>query len=162
MNKQKGFTLVELLVTLVIMALLVSVAIPGFQGMLARNNLATSANAVLIASNLARGEAVRVGGGTSLVALPATPVNAANDWGGGWQVLDSDATLLRQFGAPSGVLTLDSPTGVTTVQFTARGALTGGAPVVLNLCEPGVGGVAVTISAVGRASTANLTAAGCP
>ena len=170
MKSQQGLTLVELLVTLAILAILASVALPGFQGMLARNNLATSANAVLSAVNLARGEAVRQSAPTTLVALNSA--DAANEWGPGWQVRNTAVNapaapcvapgcIIQSDGVPAG-LTRDSPGNVTFLRFTSRGALQGAIPVELDLCNAGVGGVKVTVSAVGRPSTSNLTAAECP
>ncbi|MDZ7824821.1 MAG: prepilin-type N-terminal cleavage/methylation domain-containing protein [Gammaproteobacteria bacterium] len=61
MRQQQAFTLVELLVALAVMAILVGVVFPGFQTMLARNNVATSANSMILAINYARSEAVREG-----------------------------------------------------------------------------------------------------
>lgn len=168
MRQQQGITLVELLITLAILAILVGVVFPGFQGILARNNIATSANSVLLAVNLARGEAVRQSDPTTLVAID--PSDAANAWGPGWQVLTIAANApaapcaapdcLRQFEGVSNALTLNS--NVNFVQFNSRGALADGVPVLIDLCNPGDSGVRVTISAVGRASTSDLNAAQCP
>ncbi len=170
MPQQQGLTLVELLVTLAILAILVGVAFPGFQGMMARSNLTTGANSVVLAANLARGEAVRQGDIATLVALDAT--DAANEWGPGWQVLTIAANApavpctppgcLRQFEGAAAGLTLDSPGDVSFVQFTSRGAVVGGVPVLLDLCNPGDAGVRITISAVGRVSTSALTDVECP
>ena len=170
MQRQQGITLVELLVVLAILAIMVGVVFPGFQNMLARNNMATSANSVLLAVNLARGEAVRQADTTTLVALGG---GAADDeWGVGWQVLNVAATTpatpcaapacIREFGPISGALTLDSPANQTFLQFNSRGGLVGGVPVVLNLCNPGVDGVQVAVTAVGRASTSPLGPGDCP
>ncbi|HSG87854.1 MAG TPA: prepilin-type N-terminal cleavage/methylation domain-containing protein, partial [Pseudomonadales bacterium] len=76
MRHQQGLTLVELLVTLAIMGVLVGVVFPGFQNMVARNGLATSANAMILAVSYARSEAVRDGGGVTLTAIDAAdPAN---------------------------------------------------------------------------------------
>jgi Tfp pilus assembly protein FimT len=138
--------------------------------MLTRNNMATTANSVLLAVNLARGEAVRQADTTTLVAVD--PSDEDDEWGPGWQVLGVAATAavspcaapdcLRRFEGVAGGLTLDSPAGVSALQFNSRGGLVGGVPVVLDLCEAGVAGVRVSVSAVGRASTSDLTAAECP
>ena len=170
MRQQQGLTLIELMITLAILAILVGVVFPGFQGVLARNNLATSANSMVLAVNLARGEAVRQSDVTTLVALDSA--DAANEWGPGWQVLTIAANVPdnpcarpdcdRQFAAIAAGLTLDSPADLTFVQFNSRGGLVGGVPVVFDLCNPGDSGVRVTISAIGRPSTDALTAVECP
>ena len=168
MRHQQGLTLVELMITLAILAILVGVVFPGFQGMVARNNLVTSANSMVLAVNLARGEAVRQGDVTTLIAV--NDADAANEWGPGWQVLTTAAAAPaapcvrpaceRQFPAVAAGLTLDG--AISAVQFTARGGVVGGVPVVLDLCNPGDSGVRVTISAIGRPSTSALTAVECP
>jgi type IV fimbrial biogenesis protein FimT len=170
MRHQQGLTLIELMITLAILGVLVGVVFPGFQGMVARNNLVTSANSMVLAVNLARGEAVRQSGVTTLVALDNA--DAADEWGPGWQVLTVAAAAPaapcarpnceRQFPAVAGGLTLDSPANLSVVQFTDRGAVVGGVPVLLDLCIPGDSGVRVTISAIGRPSTSDLTAVDCP
>ena len=160
MRQQQAFTLVELLVVLAVMAILVGVVFPGFQGMLARNNLSTSANSMILAINYARSEAVREGGGVTLDAVD--PSDDSNEWGPGWEVSSADGTLLRTFEAVGGDLILDSPDDVSSIAFTSQGGVAAGASRTLDLCLPGVSGVQITIAAIGRASTSDLTAAECP
>ena len=160
MRQQQAFTLVELLVALAVMAILVGVVFPGFQTMLARNNLATSANAMIVAINYARSEAVRGGGGVTLDAVD--PSDDSNEWGPGWEVSRGDGTVLRTFEAVSDDLTLDSPGDISSITFNSRGAVAAGVSRTLNLCLPGDSGVQITIAAIGRASTSDLSAAECP
>ncbi len=58
-KNQQGFTLVELIVTLLVLAILVGVAIPSFRHMSAANNLTTTANSIVTALNTARMEAIK-------------------------------------------------------------------------------------------------------
>lgn len=84
-----GFTLIELLVTIAVAALLLGVAIPGFQSFFIGNRLVTSANDFVAALNTARSEAIRRGVSVSLRKNSAT----SGDWGSaGWTLfVDSDA-----------------------------------------------------------------------
>ena len=55
----RGFTLIELMVTLAVAAILLAVGVPGLRNILLSNRLATTANDVVVALNLARSEAIK-------------------------------------------------------------------------------------------------------
>ncbi|WP_111413705.1 GspH/FimT family pseudopilin [Billgrantia lactosivorans] len=57
--KSAGFSLIELLVTIAVMTIVATIAVPGFQGMLANNRLAADYNLVLSGLNQARSEAIK-------------------------------------------------------------------------------------------------------
>ncbi len=57
----KGFTLVELMVTVAVGVILLTLAVPGFQDMIRNNRMATQTNEFVTALNLARSEAVKRG-----------------------------------------------------------------------------------------------------
>ncbi len=57
--KPRGFTLIELLVTLSVAVILATIAVPGFQGMMATNRLSADHNEVLTGLNFARSEAAK-------------------------------------------------------------------------------------------------------
>lgn len=88
-----GFTLIELLVTIAVAAVLLGVAVPGFQGFFIGNRLVTSANDFVAALSTARSEAIRRGVSVSLKKNSAT----SGDWGSaGWTLFvdsDNDGTL---------------------------------------------------------------------
>jgi type IV fimbrial biogenesis protein FimT len=54
-----GFTLVELMVTLAVLAILLGIAVPSFQSVIQNNRLNTAINDVLGAMNFAKVEAIR-------------------------------------------------------------------------------------------------------
>jgi len=55
----KGFTLIEMMITVAIAALLLTIAIPSFEGFITNNRLSTQANAFVGALQLARSEAIK-------------------------------------------------------------------------------------------------------
>lgn len=55
----KGFTLIELLVTIAVAIILATIAVPGFQGMMARNQLTSDYNEILSGLYFARSEAIK-------------------------------------------------------------------------------------------------------
>ncbi|WP_176761550.1 GspH/FimT family pseudopilin [Billgrantia gudaonensis] len=57
--RQRGFTLIELLVTIAVIVIMATIAIPGFQSMMATNRLNSDYNEVLSGLHLARSEAIK-------------------------------------------------------------------------------------------------------
>ncbi|MCP4996875.1 MAG: prepilin-type N-terminal cleavage/methylation domain-containing protein [Gammaproteobacteria bacterium] len=83
MRRVKGFTLVELMVTLVILGILLGVGIPSFRAMMRGNAVVAASNQLLGALLLARSEAVKR---ESQVTFSTTT--------GGWQVTDTGGNVL--------------------------------------------------------------------
>lgn len=69
--KAQGFTLVELMVTIAVVAILAAVAFPSFRSTMRSNQMATSTNELLAAISLARSEAIRNNGGGGVCASRA-------------------------------------------------------------------------------------------
>jgi type IV fimbrial biogenesis protein FimT len=59
MPGQRGFTLIELMVTLAVMAIVLGLAVPGFQSVVNGNRLAGAANELMASLQTARMEAIR-------------------------------------------------------------------------------------------------------
>ena len=123
MNTKRGFTLMELMITVAIMAIVLAVGIPGFQALLRENRLAAQTNAFLTALNLARSEAIKRGRRVTL-CKSADGATCATDGGyqQGWivfvdpndnAVVDGGEAILRVEAALVGNPTL---TGNSTVQ----------------------------------------------
>lgn len=94
MNRNLGFSLVELMVTLAVVAIVLVVGVPSFQGMMRNNRVITHTNDFLSSLNLARSEAIKRGVGWRVVMCPGNPTAGCSGtaWGGGWIVfVDADA-----------------------------------------------------------------------
>lgn len=59
-KSQKGLTLVELMVTVAVLAIVLTIAVPSFSGIIAANRLTGPANEALSALHFARSEAIRL------------------------------------------------------------------------------------------------------
>lgn len=97
MKKNSGFTLVELVITMAIAAILVGVAVPSFQTTLQNNLLATQANDFITALNLARSEAIKRGVNViSCKSANGADCTLAGNWAQGWIVFadqDGDGAI---------------------------------------------------------------------
>lgn len=140
MNKRAGFTIVELMVTLVIAAIGLTIAIPGFAHFMRSQRATASANEFLVALTFARSEALKRDAPVAVCASSdpqaATPsCSGKNNWTQGWiTFVDDDTsgtdgsydsateTLLRVHPAASGVtITADGSPGPDYVRFVGDG-----------------------------------------
>lgn len=151
----KGFTLLELMVVLAITGITLAAAVPAFQGMIARNRIASETNDMLLAINLARSEALRTGGTASVQAVDAS--DTGNEFGPGYCVVDGSPgncdTPIRVFSALTGGDTLNSVDNVTSMEFNSLGGLTSSGSLKLDVCGSGVDGRRIVISLVGRSKS---------
>ena len=84
MKTNRGFSLIELIVTLAIAAILVTTAVPSFFGMIQRDRLTTQANDFVSSLSLARAEAASRGQ-RIVVCKSAGPAYNSCATSGGWE-----------------------------------------------------------------------------
>lgn len=82
----RGFTLIELIITLTIIGIMVALAAPGMQSFSSSNRLTTQVNDLLADISLARSEAIKrnVASGVCVTAANGTSCVAAGNWANGW------------------------------------------------------------------------------
>ena len=131
-RKQRGLTLVELMVTLAVAIILLAVGMPLFTGVVDSNRATTQANSLVAALKLARSEAVKRSDDVTVCAGDGSACGGADDWADGWfvhtDVNDSggfDAPdVLRRWEALSNSSAI-KVTGGDSVKFKASGEPSG-------------------------------------
>lgn len=143
--REKGFTLMELLITLVLIGILAGVGIPAYFNVITTNRMAAEMNAFVGDLQLARSEAIKEGADASLCAAdPAvnapTPTNphclgaGTTDWSQGWVVyVGAPATtrVVRVHAALQGGDTLIS-NGGGQITFNRQGFTNDAQTLILN------------------------------
>ncbi|MGB5065269.1 MAG: GspH/FimT family pseudopilin, partial [Candidatus Competibacter sp.] len=61
MNRKSGFTLIELMITVALAAIVLTLGVPAFQETIRNNRLATTVNDFISSLNLTRSEAIKRG-----------------------------------------------------------------------------------------------------
>lgn len=184
MQFHRGFTLIELIVTMAIIAILAMLAAPSFNDAILSNKLASFANNFVASVTLARGEAVKRNAVVTLCVV-ATDVSKtctiSGDWQQGWIVfndINGDGILDESIADPATptlretliyrqqALSSDYKlTGIVkSIAFQSVGV--GTTATMLKLCRatPTAGNQErdIRVSATGRVSVAKTTTGVCP
>lgn len=146
----RGFTLVELMVTVAVLAVVIAMAGPSMSEFTANNHLVTAKSSFSSSVALARTEAARRGQAVIVQAIGAG--DAGNEFAAGWELyVDADGngavgagdTLLRRFDAPSDRVHLG---GTSPMSFLPTGYLAGGATLDYKVCRASGSTAGYTIS----------------
>jgi len=178
MKHYYGFTLIELMVTLAIMVIVITVGIPSFNTVIRDNRLVSQYNDLVTALSLARSEAIK---NTTTVTLCDSANNATclnlNQWELGWIVftdvngngaVDAGIDTILRVGAPIGgpfangnntLRELGFASTGNSVQYLPTGLMGGNTSGTFRVCDPrgAISARAVNINAVGRISRATDT-----
>jgi type IV fimbrial biogenesis protein FimT len=134
--KMKGFTFVELMITITIIAILMAIAIPSMSAFINNNRVSTSINEFVGTVALVRSEAIKQGRLVTVCrsanATSATPTcdSSALDWASGWlaYVESSTTTNVGTFEAAEVILARKAalpniliPANVASITFNSSG-----------------------------------------
>lgn len=129
MNKQEGFTLIELMVTVAVLVIVLSIAIPSFQNFIIDSRLNAAATELADAVRLARSEAIKRSRPIVLCKVAPTASDTCvtgSDWAG-WAIHDeqlagSDKVIrFGDFNTYGGSIKLSSDSGSQKFSFGADG-----------------------------------------
>jgi type IV fimbrial biogenesis protein FimT len=130
----RGFTLLELLTTMTVVAVLLTVGVPGFFDIVRSNRSAANANELVSALSIARSEAIRRGARIG-ICPSSNGAACTGTWSDGWIVFTDTAandtvnpvvgTVLRVSGplsgAPAVTATGEGGGAVSWIRFLPRG-----------------------------------------
>ena len=160
-GKSSGFTLIELMVTIAVLAIVLTIAVPSFQGVIRSNQLTTEANTLASALQLARSEAVKRGVDVSLSANGSTFASGfCVHSGANCTSTGASPTQIRQYGTFK-----SNASSVTRITFNSMGELDNSAAVNVvispSACKSGEVNGRRRVS-VGLGGHVNVSSEDCP
>lgn len=132
-----GVTLIEVLVTLTVLAILLMVGLPAYKDWLQNTQIRTAAESVLNGLQLARGEAVKR---NALVTFALSGNNWAVTVNSTGQTIQSRT---GGEGSRNAVISV-TPAGIASVTFNGVGRVSGGSDVTFSVTNPVAGGACQT------------------
>lgn len=170
-----GFTLIELMVAVTILAVLAALAAPSFNEAILGNKLASYANSFVASAQLARSEAIKR---NATVVMCRSADGASCAGSGGWQqgwilwrdadnddTVDADEVIQRQQALSSDYHFTGNAYSVDFLPTGGARITGGGSPVTLSLCratpEPGRQERTLRLAATGRTSVEKATTGAC-
>jgi type IV fimbrial biogenesis protein FimT len=159
-TKNRGFTLIEMMIAITVAAILLMIAVPSFRNASLSSQLRSAANDFIASSNFARSEAIKRGTPVTMCVSADGSTCIAGGWEQGWIVLGSTTVgttvvttvLQHESAAPSG-FKMSATGSIATLSFQPIGV--GATPASLTVCRatPSVGSQerVVTLDSTGRA-----------
>jgi type IV fimbrial biogenesis protein FimT len=162
MNDKNGFSLIELLLVVSLTAILLALAAPSFQALVADNRMSTQINTLVTALHMARSEAVKTGRAVTICSAANGAPNASTEWKTGWLVQTGSACanplasgereVLRE-GVLSGLSKLTASAAALT--YRGNGLLSSGVSTTFVFCDSrgAADAKAVEVTATGHVRT---------
>ena len=164
----RGMTLIELITTLAVLVITLTLAAPAFTSFLRSNRLQAAQSELVSSLMLARSEAARQG---TRVGVESLQPLADGGFAHGWRVwvdanengtFDGTEVVVREVPGRGAPLSITASPGLREVVFNPSGFLVANSAVAFDLCgQPGVPkGYRVLLELVGLADTTEVTT--CP
>jgi type IV fimbrial biogenesis protein FimT len=153
-KSENGFTLIEMMATVVIAGILTTIAAPNIHTMTMNNRMTTHVNEFVTTMALARSEAIKRGVNIDIVAINSS--DTTNEWGDGWRI-DIGGSTISKFPALDSSAKLNSDSDTIAFQYQPSGRIN--TTDTLYLCDNRTGetGRKITIATTGRVSTSEYT-----
>nr|WP_300988828.1 GspH/FimT family pseudopilin [Thiocapsa sp.] len=123
----RGVTLIELMVSLIVLAILIGIGVPSFQSIMQRDRVTDATNDLLMALQLARSDAVRLRTKATVCASNDDQTSCYEEedkppWSYGWLLIIDDE--LTRIGAiiGDGVTIGTTPALIASIEFEADGS----------------------------------------
>ncbi len=164
-HESRGFTLVELMVSLAVLAVLLGMAVPAFNNAALSGKLSGFASSFVASTQLARSEAIKRNKTVKLCASSGglTCDNPSRGWAAGWIVILADNSIVqRQEALPSDFL-IEEADDKTTLDFPA--SVIGTTTAAFTICRAtpvGKQNRVVTVTASGNTRVAMTDTTTCP
>lgn len=118
---QRGFTLLELMVTIAILAILLAIGVPSFTAYIESSRATATANELLYYTQLTRSEAVKRNSAVTLCPTADQETCATDSvWTQGWLVIAGSEVIRVQSAIPGNMTLTLNPT-LTQITLTAVG-----------------------------------------
>jgi type IV fimbrial biogenesis protein FimT len=158
--RSAGFTLLELMVTLAVAAILVGIAVPSLGDATLAGKLSASANDLVAGVAMGRSEAIKRNAVTSMCVSSNGSTCGSGGWDQGWIVISGSTVIQKHPAAPTGFKVSSS---VTRIDFQPTGV--GNTQASLTVCRsaPSAGAQerVVSVSATGRAYVSRTSTGTC-
>jgi type IV fimbrial biogenesis protein FimT len=163
LRHQAGFTLVEMMTVMMIVAVMITIAAPSFMGLMARNTLTSKMNEMVGAIQAARSEAVTRN--TTVTMCRRSPGADTCDTSGGWQngwlvfvdpdndhVVDAGEIILGNGAGVPGLSYIGALGTATYMTFRPDGTTGAAADQIMGICKGTLYKGELTVGVTGRPS----------
>ena len=174
MKTQRGFTIIELMIAVALLAAMVVIGVPSFNSIINSNETAAKSNEFLSALKVARAEATKRRQNVIVCASNNQADCASSDWSDGWIVFedslpvatsgngafDVGETIIDTFSLPAGFTVTRAATGPDQIIFAATGLSDSSVAQTFTVCKASTtNGRVLTVERSGLVTGADAT---CP